>query len=235
MVNFHNLNSTRTDLALEAAEDYIHYFHGVNPLNMVYLTNMGAFGAEKSVSQIYHTWFTHGSDWDEVGSSLYGPPPGIVPGGPNPNYSVDGCCPSGCGSAANNAKCSSVDLTQVTNQPKQKSFLEFNEGWPLNSWSVTENSMGYQAEYVRLLSKFIAEPTTTSHNEINVYSQLKVYPNPTSDILHIGGVVGKVFVYDAKGKLVMQLPATNSISTSELEAGVYFIVVNQARTTFVKK
>jgi hypothetical protein len=35
-----------------------------------------------------------------------------------------------------------------------KSYREFNDGWPLNSWSVTENSNGYEAQYIRLLAAF---------------------------------------------------------------------------------
>jgi len=40
-------------------------------------------------------------------------------------------------------------------QPPQKSYKDFNSGWPLNSWTVSENSNGYQAAYIRLLSKFV--------------------------------------------------------------------------------
>jgi len=36
-----------------------------------------------------------------------------------------------------------------------KSYLDFNGNWPQDSWSVTENSCGYQIAYVRLLSKFL--------------------------------------------------------------------------------
>ncbi|MGK3960067.1 hypothetical protein WMF38_44335 [Sorangium sp. So ce118] len=39
--------------------------------------------------------------------------------------------------------------------PAQKSYKDFNTSWPLNSWAVTENSNGYQASYIRLLSKFV--------------------------------------------------------------------------------
>ena len=35
------------------------------------------------------------------------------------------------------------------------SYLDFNDGWPLDSWSVTEPDDGYQAKYIRLLSKFV--------------------------------------------------------------------------------
>ena len=38
------------------AERYVHYFNGVNPIQLVYLSNMGAFGAESSVTRFFHTW-----------------------------------------------------------------------------------------------------------------------------------------------------------------------------------
>jgi endoglucanase len=140
------------DEVLAAAESYLHYLHGVNPLGLVYLTNMGALGAERSATQIYHTWFADGSAaWDRVGESTYGPAPGFLAGGPNPSYDWDGCCPSGCGGTS----CGSAAPAPPKDQPPQKSYLDFNDSWPLNSWSVTENSNGYQTGYIRLLSKFV--------------------------------------------------------------------------------
>lgn len=154
----YNTDVARIQDARDAAEGYVHYFHGVNPLNIVYLTNMYAFGGDSCVNEFYHTWFCNGSPrWDRVGTSLYGPPPGFVPGGPNPSYNWAGCCddPRSCGSDANNAVCDSENLTPPLNQPKQKSYKDFNTSWPLNSWEVTENSGGYQVSYIRLLSKFV--------------------------------------------------------------------------------
>jgi hypothetical protein len=153
---YYNVNAAKNQAALDAAENYIHYLHGVNPFNMVYLSNMYAFGAENSVNEFYHSWFTNGSaKWDRVGASLYGPAPGFLPGGPNPSYDWDGCCPGGCGSPANNAWCTSESIAPPKNQPKQKSYKDFNTSWPLNSWAVTENSCGYQLPYIRLLAKFL--------------------------------------------------------------------------------
>ncbi len=150
----HNLNATRQDTAARAAEEYIHYIHGVNPLGMVYLSNMYNYGAENCVNEFYHTWYSDGSaDWDRVGTSTYGPAPGFLVGGPNPSYDYDGCCPSGCGSTANNDKCTSEWIP--TGQPDQKSYKDFNTSWPLNSWEITENSCGYQISYIQLLSKFV--------------------------------------------------------------------------------
>lgn len=150
------IDQAKNAAAMAAAEDFIHYLHGVNPLNMVYLSNMNQFGAENSVNEFYHSWFTDGSaKWDRVGESTYGPAPGFLTGGPNPGYDWDGCCPSGCGSAASNAWCTSESIAPPKGQPKQKSYKDFNTSWPLNSWEVTENSGGYQISYIRLLSFFL--------------------------------------------------------------------------------
>lgn len=150
------LDAAKVAMAEDAALGYIHYIHGVNPLNMVYLSNMYRYGAENCVNEFYHSWFTNGSSlWDRVGKSVYGPPPGFLTGGPNPSYNWDGCCPGGCGSTSNNAICTSTSISPPKNQPTQKSYKDFNTSWPLNSWEVTENSCGYQVNYIRLLSKFV--------------------------------------------------------------------------------
>lgn len=136
------------------AARYIHYLHGVNPLGKVYLSNMGAHGAENSVDQFYHSWFANGSElWDSVSESTYGPPPGFLVGGPNPSYDWDACCNSTCGSPANDAMC--MRPTPPYGEPDQKAYADFNDSWPVDSWSVTENSDGYQIRYLRLLSKFV--------------------------------------------------------------------------------
>ncbi|MDR1761613.1 MAG: glycoside hydrolase family 9 protein [Bacteroidales bacterium] len=138
------------------AEQYIHYLHGANPLNMCYLTNMSKYGSEQSSNTVYHAWFCYGNKtWGEVGKSTYGPAPGILVGGPNPAYDWDGCCPNNCDSDYNNSQCFAHDISHLRNQPAQKSYLDMNMGWPLNSWSVSENSNGYQVHYLRLLSKFV--------------------------------------------------------------------------------
>jgi len=107
----------------------LHYFHGVNPLSIVYLSNMYEHGAENCSDQIWHDWFRNGSKWDK------NPPPGYVPGGPNANYRGS--------------------LTEIALQPPQKCYKNWNNGWPENSWSITEPAIYYQASYIKLLSKFI--------------------------------------------------------------------------------
>ena len=154
---FYDMITARIDPAMDAtsaryAERYVHYFHGVNPLQLVYLSNMGSFGAEKSVTRFFHTWFSNTSvQWNAVGVSTYGPPPGYLPGGPNPTYNWDGCCPNGCSGNS----CGAAVLSPPAGQPPQKSYLDFNGNWPLDSWQVTEPDDGYQVNYIRLLSKFV--------------------------------------------------------------------------------
>jgi len=152
---YYHVQEAKDEDAMNAAEDFIHYLHGVNPFTMVYLSNMYAYGAENGVNEFYHSWFGNGSaQWDRVGVSTYGPAPGFLTGGPNPGYDVDGCCATNsCGNS--NAICTSENLTPPKGQPVQKSYKDFNTSWPLNSWSVTENSNGYQLNYIRLLSKFV--------------------------------------------------------------------------------
>jgi endoglucanase len=141
-----NADSTRF------AERYVHPFHGVNPLGLVYLSHMDDYGATKSITRFFHTWFSHASPlWNAVGVSTYGPPPGYLSGGPNPSYTWDSCCPSGCSGNS----CGSSVLSPPAGQPSQKAYLDFNDDWPLDSWQVTEPDDGYQANYVRLLSYFL--------------------------------------------------------------------------------
>ena len=125
------------------ALDYLHYLHGANPMGKAYLTNMGALGADSSVGAYYRSWRT------DV------PIPGFIVGGPNPTYDWDACCPESCGNAALNAACLGERLSPPYRQPPLKSYREFGDGWPLNSWQVSENSNGYQAAYLRLLANFV--------------------------------------------------------------------------------
>ncbi len=142
----YGLDATSNEVT-RAAEGYVHYFHGVNPLSLVYLTNMYDYDAENCANEIFHSWFADGSPlWDRVGESTYGPPPGFVPGGPNPYYE--------CGDTSDPA-CSPELVSPPLNQPPQKSYKDFNAVWPEGSWSISEPSDGYQVAYIRLLSKFV--------------------------------------------------------------------------------
>lgn len=134
----------------DRAEGILHSFHGVNPLGLVYLSNMYPYGAERSVNQIYHFWFRDGdADFDDAKKSKLGPAPGYVPGGPNPQYCQ--------GQNPGEHRCAS---SQLRKQPIQKAYLDFNTAWEPQveydrSWELTEPAIYYQAAYVSLVSKFV--------------------------------------------------------------------------------
>jgi hypothetical protein len=113
--------------------DLLHSFHGVNPLGVVYLTNLRREGAEMSLMHLYHNWFGKGTPFEA------NPPPGYVVGGPNSSY-------------GGTAKDGSV--AWIAQQPPGKAYADLNDSWPLNSWELAEPAIYYQAAYIRLLSNF---------------------------------------------------------------------------------
>ena len=181
----YNLDPANHDSYRLKAEETLHYFHGVNPFNMVYMTNMATYGGEKSVDELFHSWFKDGSAWDNVKTSAKGgPAPGYVPGGPNKRYKP------GDGSACVQAP--------PCNQPAQKSYKNWNTVWPDASWEVTEPAIYYQAAYVKALSKFAAlattelalvspnqEPTATEKKGEIPSHRLKIYSNPSAGTFSI--------------------------------------------------
>ncbi len=134
----------------ERAAGILHAFHGVNPMGIVYLTNMYADGGDACADEIFHSWFRDKDPrWDNARSSELGPAPGYVTGGPNPGYCA-GQNPAECACAT----------SPVRAQPPGKAYVDTNTGWdpkdPYDrSWELTEPGIYYQASYVRLLSKFV--------------------------------------------------------------------------------
>lgn len=144
--NKYELLPTNTTSYAQKAAEQIHYFHGVNPMGLVYLSNMYAYGAERSINEIYHGWFADGTDYDHALNSPFGPAPGYISGGPNQNYDED------------------TSLTPPYNQPPQKSYLDWNTESSQASWEITEPAIYYQAAYIRslagIMNTLIALPVT---------------------------------------------------------------------------
>ncbi|MCA8950908.1 MAG: glycoside hydrolase family 9 protein [Planctomycetes bacterium] len=141
----YGLSAAKARSLHDAAEGFLHWLHGVNPLGLTFLTNMRAAGAEGSIDEIYHAWFADGTPWDNASTSAFGPAPGYLSGGPNPTFAPD---PSYSG----------PPLVPPQGQPAQKSYRDWNANWPENSWEITEPAIGYQGRYVRLLAAYTIAP-----------------------------------------------------------------------------
>lgn len=146
----------------------LHYFHGVNPFGMVYLTNMARYGATRSVNAIFHSWFRVDSKkWSTAGESQCGPAPGYVPGGPNRSAASEGV---------------PATVQPPVNQPLQKSFKDWND-YREGAWTISEPAIYYQAAYIRLLAAFVdREPLTGKASDVagRVESTRQIIPTGTS-------------------------------------------------------
>jgi len=142
----YGLDSSQATNYRACAAGYVHYMHGVNPLSMVFLSNMYEHGATNSANEIYHCWYAHGTIYDDALTSPNGPAPGYVPGGCNASFVQD--------SAYTGPR-----LAPPLDQPQQKSYKDWNTGWPEDSWQITEPGIYYQAAYVHLLSRFVRPMT----------------------------------------------------------------------------
>lgn len=192
---------------ISRAADHVHYFHGVNPLGMVMLSNMYDLGGDHGVNQIYHTWFADGTDWDHALTSPFGPPPGYVTGGPNKDFSV-------------------TTISPPAGQPAQKSYLDFNTGWPESSWEITEPAIYSQAGYIRLLAAFVTgdKGVPVQQPELD-QPMLTLFPNPTNGTIwlsssqHAGGPI-----LTLEGKRVGQIAAgAAEVNLSFLPVGTYIL------------
>ncbi len=156
----YGVNTGNNDKYIQRAKNLLHHFHGVNPLSMAYLTNMKEssmikYGAEFSVSEIFHTWFEEGTEYDNSIANTFGPAPGFLPGGPNSRY--DNSLPY-------RVKLGNTLYDgEIRNQPNEKAFTVENLGWDeelqqiTNSWQLNEPGIYYQAAYIKLLANFVGK------------------------------------------------------------------------------
>ncbi len=203
-----------------AMQRYLHYLHGVNPLNKVFLSNMSAYGAENSCRQIFHYWFYDDTPWDDADSSAYGPAPGFVVSGPNQYYEPD----ESYGGV----------ISPPQFQPPMKSYLDWNADWPENSWFVSLVNLETQAAYVRLLTEFASTDLLSSsvvEAEPASNALFSLYPNPTADrevFVRWKGQTAQVkrwILLDASGRSIAELPVQGNrlLLPQNLQAGVYGI------------
>ena len=131
-----NLAAPEVEGGAERAAAHLHYLHGVNPLGLVYLTNMTGYGAERSAEHLFHYWFGERTPFDVGAGSDIGVAPGYLVGGPNRDYSGGATPPAA--------------------QPPMKSYRDWSAYGSEPSWEISEPAIYYQAAYVRLLGAMIA-------------------------------------------------------------------------------
>ncbi|MEM7163090.1 MAG: glycoside hydrolase family 9 protein [Bacteroidota bacterium] len=220
MVNSYELFESNSADYSNKALDQLHYFHGVNPLGMVHLSNMNDLGAEKSVNEIYHTWFSEGTSWDNAETSLFGPAPGFLTGGPNPGFSV-------------------TSISPPSGQPRQKSYLDWNTGWPDRSWEISEPAIYYQANYIRLLAHLVNLNDVVSDIEelSNSSDAFKIYPNPSNALIEISDPSkNPVSVYNELGQIQNNWSILNAqvLDISKLDPGIYILRKGKNYGKFLK-
>ena len=150
LVQYGLLAANERESFVRRAEEILHFFHGVNPMQLVYLTNLYGIGGDACADETYHAWFKDGhSKWDNARESILGPAPGYFTGGPNTQYCQ---WQNGAEHACANSP--------VRRQPPEKAYLDSNRGYEPKSpydktWELSEPAIYYQASYVRLVSKFV--------------------------------------------------------------------------------
>ena len=200
------------DALWRKAAEQVHYFHGVNPLGLVYLSNMYTLEGDRCVNEIYHTWFYDGTEYDHALNSPKGPPPGYLTGGANAYFSVPSISPP-------------------SNQPDQKSYLDFNTGWPDNSWEISEPAIYYQAAYIRLLANYVnGQNDPVANQNLATKKRLQIFPNPSTGIVHLelpNSLPYQWRILSSAGEVVREGSSAGltTINLSEYPAGVYFYEV----------
>ncbi len=90
-----------------------------------------------------------------------------------------------------------------------------------------------------VITQVVVNCGTSGLTELTFGEQIKMYPNPTSGIVTLSGVHGKVFVYNAIGKLVYsELPTATGncqLDLSQQAKGIYFIKIGTITKKIIKE
>jgi len=218
-----NINADDADRYRETAEGYLHWLHGTNAMGIVMLSNMYAFGGDACANEIYHTWFGANTPYDNALTSPKGPAPGYLTGGPNKDYSY-------------------TQLSPPAAQPPQKSYLDFNDGWPQSSWEITEPAIYYNAAYIMLLSNFVENTVVPTKEPVALEGSIfEVFPNPAADQCTLRFQepgTREISIYDSRGKLIRSVKSSEKevvIDLKNLPAGVYNVAAGGVQKQIVKQ
>ena len=79
-------------------------------------------------------------------------------------------------------------------------------------------------------------PIGIKENKENLFSELKIYPNPAKEVFYVDGISEwknkTVSIYDIYGKMVMKInsPPSNTFYTSGFSHGVYIVKITDVKT-----
>jgi len=96
-----------------------------------------------------------------------------------------------------------------------------------------------QGDLLNLLPELIAitNPSTSVPEVADVENSICVYPNPTTDIVHLSNVssrIKSIRLCNLQGKLIQEF-FTNDFSVSSLAAGIYFISIQTDKSSVTSK
>lgn len=206
------INPAKTTLYKEIAEEYLHYLHGRNPLAWVYLSNMGAKGAnlggDNSVMEIYHSWYRDGSTKYDGANSQFGPAPGFVVGGPNQFYS---------GTA-----------TPPKSEPPMKAYRDWNTVYPDASWEVTEPAIYYQAAYTFVVAYFSATGGTTPPPALTASSNSPLCAGQTLSLTVSNAPAGAAYRWSGPNGFSSTAASPTIPAATTLATGTYSLTVTPA-------
>ena len=114
-----------------------------------------------------------------------------------------------------------------------KNFLTSATGFQVIDFAFDDYDSGFTVDNIKILN---ADNLSTS--EIVHNNKVHIYPNPTTDLLHIPTIenIKSVEVYDTTGKLVLKdTSGKNRISVSFLNKGLYVIKITTNHSAFTTK
>ena len=79
--------------------------------------------------------------------------------------------------------------------------------------------------------------TLSLENPTATELDFKIYPNPTSDIVHIDTNIqyNSIELYDILGKRIFSIKNTNNIDVSKLKSGLYLFKITIGKQVLIKK
>ncbi len=100
--------------------------------------------------------------------------------------------------------------------------------------------VGNERGGITLFKTNIIKDRSLDVDNINALNDLEIYPNPVRDMLYISGLKedGIVVGYNATGQLVVKQNLSlglNTLNVSELNSGVYTLVINSQKSMIIKK